>query len=183
MARIKAVINERRLAFEGAVKIAEQQKNAHHDEVVLQHQIAEFKKERKYLTKRRLFNERRRALRRSTEEGEARIRLLLAEASQAEANAEVNFVGEEVNAVDVGAAKPARQDSLPEDVEAAAPSTEKATTTQSDASSLPKEPKLKAAKEQVKKEQKPQEILPENPADTAAAGLFGQAEVVTRARR
>jgi len=55
MARIKAVMNERRLAYEGAVKLAEQQKEEHYDEMVLQHQDTQFRAERKYLQRRRQY--------------------------------------------------------------------------------------------------------------------------------
>jgi large subunit ribosomal protein L47 len=61
MARIKAVINERRLAYEGAVKIAEQQREEHYDKVVLNHQAAQFKAERKYLQRRREYEARKEA--------------------------------------------------------------------------------------------------------------------------
>jgi large subunit ribosomal protein L47 len=63
MARIKAVINERRLAYEGAVKIAEQQREEHYDKVVLHHQVTQFKAERKYLQKRREYKARKEAAR------------------------------------------------------------------------------------------------------------------------
>ena len=58
MARIKAVMNERRLAYEGAVKIAEKQREEHYDKVVLQHQTTQFKAERKYLQRRREYKAR-----------------------------------------------------------------------------------------------------------------------------
>jgi large subunit ribosomal protein L47 len=61
MARIKAVINERRLAYEGAVKIAEQQREEHYDKVVLHHQVTQFKAERKYLQRRREYKARKEA--------------------------------------------------------------------------------------------------------------------------
>ncbi|KAK7056767.1 54S ribosomal protein L4 mitochondrial [Paramarasmius palmivorus] len=52
MARIKYVMNERRLAYEGAIELAEQEKQDHLDEVVLQHQVAEYKKDRRRLALR-----------------------------------------------------------------------------------------------------------------------------------
>ncbi|KAL0562776.1 54S ribosomal protein L4 mitochondrial, partial [Marasmius crinis-equi] len=52
MARIKYVLNERRLAYEGAVELAAKEKEAHLDQVVLQHQRAEYRTERKFLAKR-----------------------------------------------------------------------------------------------------------------------------------
>ncbi|KAF9463039.1 mitochondrial 39-S ribosomal protein L47 (MRP-L47)-domain-containing protein [Collybia nuda] len=61
MARIKAVINERRLAYEGAVRLVERQREQHQDNIVLQHQVIQYRKERKYLQRRRLFMERKNA--------------------------------------------------------------------------------------------------------------------------
>ncbi|KAG7088432.1 hypothetical protein E1B28_012425 [Marasmius oreades] len=55
MARIKYVLNERRLAYDGAVKLAEKEKQDHLDQVVLQHQLAEYRKERKYHAKREIL--------------------------------------------------------------------------------------------------------------------------------
>ncbi|KAK1229874.1 54S ribosomal protein L4 mitochondrial [Marasmius sp. AFHP31] len=52
MARIKYVLNERRLAYEGAVQLAEKEKEDHLDQVVLQHQLAEYRKERKFMARR-----------------------------------------------------------------------------------------------------------------------------------
>ena len=71
MARIKAVINERRLAYEGAVKIAEQQREEHYDKVVLQHQATQFKAERKYLQRRHEYKARKEAerLKRDVQKG------------------------------------------------------------------------------------------------------------------
>ncbi|KAK0188814.1 mitochondrial 39-S ribosomal protein L47 (MRP-L47)-domain-containing protein [Armillaria mellea] len=49
MARIKAVMNERRLAYLGAVKLAEEEKEAELDRAVLKHQITQFNRGRKAL--------------------------------------------------------------------------------------------------------------------------------------
>ncbi|KAK0218060.1 mitochondrial 39-S ribosomal protein L47 (MRP-L47)-domain-containing protein [Armillaria fumosa] len=49
MARIKAVMNERRLAYLGAVKLAEEEKEAELDRAVLKHQITQFNCGRKAL--------------------------------------------------------------------------------------------------------------------------------------
>ncbi|KAJ3995717.1 mitochondrial 39-S ribosomal protein L47 (MRP-L47)-domain-containing protein [Lentinula boryana] len=46
MARIKYVMNERRLAYEGALKLAEEEKTAHITNLVLKQQLAEHQKER-----------------------------------------------------------------------------------------------------------------------------------------
>jgi len=70
MARIKAVINERRLAYEGAVKIAEQQVEDHQDRMVLRHQAKEFNTERKYLQRRREYMARKLEAKRSNEDAE-----------------------------------------------------------------------------------------------------------------
>lgn len=61
MARIKAVMNERRLAYEGAVKIAEQQREEHHNKLVLQYHATQIKVERKYLQRRREYKARKEA--------------------------------------------------------------------------------------------------------------------------
>lgn len=49
MARIKAVMNERRLAYIGAVQLAEEEKEAELDRAVLKHQITQFNRGRKAL--------------------------------------------------------------------------------------------------------------------------------------
>ncbi|KAK0238745.1 mitochondrial 39-S ribosomal protein L47 (MRP-L47)-domain-containing protein [Armillaria nabsnona] len=49
MARIKAVMNERRLAYLGAVQLAEEEKEAELDRAVLKHQITQFNRGRKTL--------------------------------------------------------------------------------------------------------------------------------------
>ncbi|KAK0488807.1 mitochondrial 39-S ribosomal protein L47 (MRP-L47)-domain-containing protein [Armillaria novae-zelandiae] len=49
MARIKAVMNERRLAYLGAVKLAEEEKEAELDRAVLKHQITQFNRGRQAL--------------------------------------------------------------------------------------------------------------------------------------
>ncbi|ESK95031.1 54s ribosomal protein l4 [Moniliophthora roreri MCA 2997] len=59
MARIKYVMNERRLAYEGAVKLAEQEKQDHLDRVVLDHQMSQYYKERKQLRWREANREKR----------------------------------------------------------------------------------------------------------------------------
>ncbi|KAF5385636.1 hypothetical protein D9757_005518 [Collybiopsis confluens] len=52
MARIKYIMNERRLAYEGAVQLAEGQKKAHIANIVLQQQLADHKTERQSLVGR-----------------------------------------------------------------------------------------------------------------------------------
>ncbi|GAV99933.1 MRP-L47-domain-containing protein [Lentinula edodes] len=49
MARIKYVMNERRLAYEGAVTLAEEEKMAHVTNLVLKQQTAEYRTEREHL--------------------------------------------------------------------------------------------------------------------------------------
>jgi len=52
MARIKAVLNERRLAFEGAVKIVEEEREQKRNQEVQNYLIGAWK-ERKYLQRRK----------------------------------------------------------------------------------------------------------------------------------
>src|SRR5580693_6202974 len=85
MARIKAVINERRLAYEGAVKLVEKQREYLENEKVLQYEVAEHKKERKYLMRRREHVARQREARRkkAEEEKEAkRVKMGMREANE-----------------------------------------------------------------------------------------------------
>ncbi|KAF5369316.1 hypothetical protein D9758_002720 [Tetrapyrgos nigripes] len=65
MAHIKAVINERRLAYEGALRIAEEKKEEHLDNLVLEHQRTQFNKDRAYLMRRREYQEKKRAKKRA----------------------------------------------------------------------------------------------------------------------
>lgn len=52
MARIKYVMNERRLAYEGALKLAEEEKKSHITDLVLEHQLSEHRTEREKLIAR-----------------------------------------------------------------------------------------------------------------------------------
>lgn len=61
MARIKAVLNERRLAYEGAVRLVEKKREEKEDLEVQEHLKETWKKDRKQ-AKERLYLERRRAL-------------------------------------------------------------------------------------------------------------------------
>ena len=58
MARIKAVMNERRLAYEGAVELIEDAKDKEENLKVQQYLEVEQKKERKYLERRRAYEAR-----------------------------------------------------------------------------------------------------------------------------
>jgi large subunit ribosomal protein L47 len=81
MARIKAVLNERRLAYEGALKLIEEQKQQGEDEVVLQYQHQKFEEERAHVLSRRELTERRRRAR-VRKEAEAEASKLLGGAGQ-----------------------------------------------------------------------------------------------------
>ncbi|KAM6494342.1 Mitochondrial 39-S ribosomal protein L47 (MRP-L47) domain containing protein [Amanita muscaria] len=67
MARIKAVLNERRLAYEGATKLIEEQKQQAEDEVVLQYQHEKLEEDRAQTLSRRELTKRRREARLRTE--------------------------------------------------------------------------------------------------------------------
>ncbi|GLB38320.1 putative mitochondrial 39-S ribosomal protein L47 (MRP-L47) [Lyophyllum shimeji] len=68
MARIKAVINERRLAYEGAVKLVEEEGEAKHDAEVQEYMTGVWKQERKYLQRRKEYEARKLAKRLASEE-------------------------------------------------------------------------------------------------------------------
>lgn len=61
MARIKAVLNERRLAYNGAVKILEKQQDEIETRKVLEHQTNQFKQERAYSLRRAAYQKAKRA--------------------------------------------------------------------------------------------------------------------------
>jgi large subunit ribosomal protein L47 len=85
MARIKAVINERRLAYERAVKLVEKQRERAENEKVLQYKVGEFRKERKYLVRRQEYVARKREARRKKAEEEAQMaKMIMAEANKEE---------------------------------------------------------------------------------------------------
>ncbi|EEB91445.1 hypothetical protein MPER_10188 [Moniliophthora perniciosa FA553] len=71
MARIKYVMNERRLAYEGAIKLAEQEKQDHLDRVVLDHQMSQYYKERKQLRWREANREKRQKAKAAAKAAEA----------------------------------------------------------------------------------------------------------------
>lgn len=60
MARIKSVLNERRLAYEGATKLIERQCEKEEDAVVLQYQRQQHEEEKKHILSRRELSKRRR---------------------------------------------------------------------------------------------------------------------------
>ena len=104
MARIKAVLNERRLAYEGALKLIEEQKQQAEDEVVLQYQSQKFEEERAHSLSRRELTERRRKarLRKEAEAQQARTEaaevasiepMLEVHDSPQEAQSQLNAVG------------------------------------------------------------------------------------------
>ncbi|KAF8073694.1 mitochondrial 39-S ribosomal protein L47 (MRP-L47)-domain-containing protein [Lyophyllum atratum] len=59
MARIKAVINERRLAYEGAIKLVEGEREEKFDAEVEEYMTGAWKQERKYLQRRKEYKTRR----------------------------------------------------------------------------------------------------------------------------
>jgi large subunit ribosomal protein L47 len=184
MARIKAVINERRLAYEGAVKLVDKQREQHQDNVVLQHQVTEQRKERKYLQRRRAYMERRNAerlMRRKAHEKTLLEKRLWA------TDTEVKTEG----------AKASEEKQIPVSVESFTGSEVQA--------EMPSEPPAKATSPTIKpadsKNEKDQKTAvkkaklpkafpkpavdqtPSTPIDAAAAGLFGVAQVGKGSRR
>ena len=74
MARIKAIMNERRLAYEGAVKLVEDAKDKEENLKVQQYLEVEQRKERKYLERRRAYETRKLEQQKpSTEENPPRL--------------------------------------------------------------------------------------------------------------
>lgn len=71
MARIKSVLNERRLAYEGAMKLIERQCEKEEDTAVLQYQRQQHEAEQKHILSRRELTERRREARLKSQQASA----------------------------------------------------------------------------------------------------------------
>ncbi|KAK2465332.1 hypothetical protein APHAL10511_002686 [Amanita phalloides] len=156
MARIKAVLNERRLAYEGAMKLVEEQGQKDEDEVVLQYQREQHEEGRKrMLLSRRELTKRRR---------EARLKQVTAtEQAQAE---EVETLNAGIQADEPKEGQPGAGDVQAEADDAAqvsGPAESQLTSSESS-----KDMKAEKAKE-VRRQ------TPANPADAAADALFGGA--------
>lgn len=147
MARIKAVMNERRLAYEGAVALNAEEAEAHLDNVVLEHKVAEFNKERKYLVQREALKARRRAEKEGTKGRSGKRRAVTAEEVKVDA-AEAEVAKEESTTQD----EPVQQTS------AAAPSESEPVSSESSeapsTASEPTEPLAAADSKQKKQKQK-----------------------------
>ncbi|KIK52047.1 hypothetical protein GYMLUDRAFT_208245 [Collybiopsis luxurians FD-317 M1] len=147
MARIKYVMNERRLAYEGAVKLAEEQKTAHTTKLVLQQQLADHQKERQELFGRQRSSRLKLAAKRAAEKRAAK------EQEQAEAAEEIQAVGEAAPLAEVAEAAP----------------TVESVETKEDAPETPKVEAVPSEKPGIKSS--PRKL--ESATDVASAGLFG----------
>ncbi|THU87038.1 MRP-L47-domain-containing protein [Dendrothele bispora CBS 962.96] len=169
MARIKAVINERRLAFEGALQLAEKEKQDHLDNVVLQHQVAEFKKERTYLKKRRVYMEKKQAeIEAAQAARSAEKAAIAAEEKAAEGGSVATESVEHIETVvDVNESPEDARLSSPEPVP---PVPEKDDSILSSPQTSTEEQRAAKAEEEVKPEKS---TAPETASEAATAGLFG----------
>ncbi|KAJ3791220.1 mitochondrial 39-S ribosomal protein L47 (MRP-L47)-domain-containing protein [Lentinula aff. detonsa] len=156
MARIKYVMNERRLAYEGALKLAEEEKTAHITNLVLKQQLAEHQKERE------LFRRQKRARIRAAREAKRK-------AEQARKEIHVAEVQSSVKEQDIVTAEPDSIDKKIDAPEATAqhPQSIKTGTAQSAQTIEKPEQTPKARSSPV-----------ESASEAATAGLFG-----TRGRR
>ncbi|KAF8627385.1 hypothetical protein AX17_006200 [Amanita inopinata Kibby_2008] len=161
MARIKAVLNERRLAYEGAMKLIEEQKQKDEDEIVLQYQREQHEEERKRILSRRDLMKRRREAQRKKDAELLEKRQLEAEAQQTNAEAEIHTAANAATSSnDVSA------NITPESTEA--PTVQTSEVAEREEKHDKSETKMKNGKAVQRK-------TPVNPADAAADGLFGAA--------
>ncbi|KAJ3715350.1 mitochondrial 39-S ribosomal protein L47 (MRP-L47)-domain-containing protein [Lentinula raphanica] len=160
MARIKYVMNERRLAYEGAMELAEEEKTAHITNLVLKQQLADHQTERtKFLSrqKRARIRAARDAKRKAEQPGE----------KEATATVEVEMIAEETTSEPVAAEGKV-------DVPEATAQNERIRTTGATASAE-SSPAAKNAEGSEKPEQMPKARYSssESASEAATAGLFG----------
>jgi large subunit ribosomal protein L47 len=181
MARIKAVINERRLAYEGALRIAEEKKQEHLDHIVLQHQKAGFNKDRAYLARRRAYMEQKLAKKRAARKA------MVAAANTAEDSAPVENI-EKVEVVETIAEE---KDATPLSESAAPEETVKVEVveTVTEVKPAPKDTSAnKTASPQPRVNATPEVTQADRPAkgesasEAATAGLFGNSASGRRSR-
>ncbi|KAE9395080.1 hypothetical protein BT96DRAFT_923105 [Gymnopus androsaceus JB14] len=146
MARIKYVMNERRLAYEGAVKLAEEEKKSHITDLVLKQQLAEHQQEREQLVKR---------------QGEARLKA--AEAKEVAEAVLEDKVGDDLESADIA-----------EEVTTAGEEVEQ--VAESDIGNDVKEAEIKAKAEETPSTPNvaPRKSNQESASEAATAGLFGR---------
>lgn len=184
MARIKAVINERRLAYEGAVRLVERQKEQHQDNIVLQHQISQYRKERKYLQRRHLFMERRNAERQEARE-KAALKKSLPTSSSEVTDTDV-IVEKKLPEVKPVSAESPKESEIRADVPSEQPTPQNAepASPQTDGKNGKEQTVLAKGEEpQTKLPTLALDQTPSKPIEAAAAGLFGAAQVSKGSRR
>ncbi|TFK64622.1 MRP-L47-domain-containing protein [Pluteus cervinus] len=162
MARIKAVINERRLAYDGAVKLAEAQREVHYDKIVLEEQQKHFQDEAKHLKQRR-------ELRRERHQQLLAERAKLAE-ERAAAEA-IQAAAAPTPTAEESVVQAQESESLSATVEAPEEPSIPPPLTATPVTPAKETPKVKLEPEPVFAE--PRKTPPAKPIDTAAAGLFG----------
>lgn len=142
-------MNERRLAYEGALKLAEEEKKSHITDLVLQHQLSEHRTEREKLIARQRVARLRAAKARAAAVEEGKLR------NELEITAETEPAGEETQQT---ASLDIQHD--PNEVEAKVDTMEPVQPSIKD-KEAPSSPKVTKSKEEIASE-------------TATAGLFGK---------
>ncbi|KAF8895515.1 mitochondrial 39-S ribosomal protein L47 (MRP-L47)-domain-containing protein [Infundibulicybe gibba] len=168
MARIKAVINERRLAYEGAVKLAEQQQEEHQDRVLLEYQKSKYKVERRYLIKRREYNERKREAR--------RIRAIANEQQLPSEVAATDLSNPMVEGDTMVEDPPISEAVQPTEPETPKPQPAASTRSAKSEGQSSEDRKLDVGTSKAR-------ATPKNPADAAVAGLFGELPAASHTRK
>ncbi len=176
MARIKAVLNERRLAYEGATKLIEKQRQKGEDAIVMQYQRQQHE-ERKRILSRRELTERRR---------EARLKSKKSQQVQAEEIEGVSTADAQVQAEETKSASNEDTEFQAKAEEAAREEAQTGTDvvqaqsdeavpepTEAPSSGLASSEAAKAVERLPKKVKGVQRKPPSKPADAAADALFG----------
>jgi len=179
MARIKAMLNERRLAYEGAMELIEKQRQKGEDAIVMQYQRQQHEAHKRVLSRREL-TDRRRAARLKSKESQQVQSKEIEGVSTADAQVqagETESASNEDAEFQAKAEEGAREEAQTgadvveaQSGEAVPPPSE---PTEAPSSSLASSEDTKAVERLPKKVKEVQRKPPKNPADAAADGLFG----------
>ena len=195
MARIKAVLNERRLAYEGAIELIEKQRQKGEDAIVMEYQRQKQEERKRVLSRRELTERRREARLKAHEEAQTGADVVQAVPQPSEPTDTSSNLASSEPAKAVEPSEPTEAPSSSftplEDARVVdssepteAPSSSLASSedakvvdpsepTETPSSSLASSEEAKAVERQPKKAKEVQRKPPSNPVDAAADALFG----------
>jgi len=176
MARIKAVFNERRLAYEGATELVEKQRQKDEDAVVMQYQRQQHEEHKQILSRRELTERRREARLKSAESQQVQVEEIEGVST---ADAQVQAEGTESASTEDPESQAKAEEGAHEGAQTGAdvmqsPSSDAVPRpSEAPSSSLASSEVAKPVEQQPKKAKEVQRKPPSNPADAAADALFG----------